>query len=192
MSHFIAYLSRMKLIQRWGLMRNTCSENIQEHSLQVAIIAHNLALIKNKFFGGSINPEKIATLAIYHEISEIMTGDLASPIKHFNPKIKKAFGEIEDFARERLFSMLPDELKPEYKHLVFYEENDIESIRLIKIADKLSAYIKCLEEKTAGNKEFMDAEKTLKHELERYKCPELDYFMNKFIPSFKLTLDEMN
>lgn len=192
MSHFIAYLSRMKLIQRWGLMRNTCSENIQEHSLQVALIAHNLALIKNRFFNGSLNPEKVATLAMYHEISEIMTGDLASPIKHFNPKIKKAFGEIEDFARERLFGMLPDKLKDDYEHLIFYEKNDAESIRLIKIADKLSAYIKCLEEKTAGNKEFTDAEKTLKLELERYKCPELDYFMVEFIPSFKLTLDEMN
>ncbi|PKM85926.1 MAG: 5'-deoxynucleotidase [Firmicutes bacterium HGW-Firmicutes-12] len=192
MSHFLAYLSRMKLIKRWGLMRNIYPENIQEHSLQVAIIAHSLALIKNKFYHGKVNPERIAILAMYHEVSEIITGDLASPIKYFNPQIKKAFGEIEDFARERLFNMVPDELKSEYKQLIFYEETDNESLKLIKIADKLSAYIKCLEELTAGNKEFIEAEKALKMELERFKCPELDYFIDNFLPSFNLTLDEMN
>jgi 5'-deoxynucleotidase len=182
----------MKLIKRWGLMRNIYPENIQEHSLQVAIIAHNLALIKNKFYQGNVNPERIAIQAMYHEVSEIITGDLASPIKHFNPQIKKAFGEIEDFARERLFNMVPHELKSEYKHLIFYEETDYESMKLIKIADKLSAYIKCLEELTAGNKEFIEAEKALKIELDSQRCPELDYFIEKFLPSFKLTLDDMN
>lgn len=114
MSHFFAYLARMKLIQRWGLMRNTRQENIQEHSLQVAMIAHALAIIRNKFFEGTVNPERALALASFHEVGEVITGDLATPIKYFNPEIKKAFGEIEDVAAQRLFNMLPEELKPEY------------------------------------------------------------------------------
>lgn len=192
MSHFLAYLARMKLIKRWGLMHNIYPENIQEHSLQVALLAHNLAVIKNTFFGGALNPEKIAVCALYHEVSEIITGDLASPIKHYNPEIKKAFGQIEDFAREKLYKMLPDELQPAYKPLIFFEEMEQECLRVIKVADKLSAYLKCLEELTAGNTEFREAEKALKKELVKLDCPELNYFMEKFMPSFKLTLDEMN
>lgn len=173
-------------------MRNICPENIQEHSLQVAIIAHCLAVIKNARFNGNLDADRIAVLAIYHEASEIITGDLASPIKHFNPEIKKAFGSIEDIARKRLYQMLPQELQPAYKPLLFLAEADSEAVRLVKIADKLSAYLKCLEELSAGNNEFIDAERALKAELEGYQCPELDYFMTQFVPSFNLTLDEMN
>jgi 5'-deoxynucleotidase len=182
----------MKLIKRWGLMRNIYPENIQEHSLQVALLAHNLAVIKNTFYHGAVNPERVAVCALYHEVSEIITGDLASPIKHYNPEIKKAFGQIEDFAREKLYKMLPEELRPAYHPLLFFEEMDEDTLRLIKVADKLSAYLKCLEELTAGNNEFREAEKTLKKELIKLHCPELDYFMEQFMPSFKLTLDEMN
>lgn len=191
MSHFLAYLSRMKLIKRWGLMRNICPENIQEHSLQVAIIAHCLAIIKNTKFDGQVNPDRIAVLAMYHEVSEIMTGDLASPIKHFNPEIKKAFGDIEEITKRRLFAMLPEELKPGYHPLLFPKADD-ESMKLVKTADKLSAYLKCLEELAAGNNEFLEAEKALKKELANYRSPELDYFLQEFVPSFRLTLDEMN
>ncbi|MCR4441709.1 MAG: 5'-deoxynucleotidase [Peptococcaceae bacterium] len=192
MSHFLAYLSRMKLIKRWGLMHNIYSENIQEHSLQVAVIAHCLAVIKNRFFQGNVNPERIALLAIYHEVSEIITGDLASPIKHFNPQIKQVFSGIEEVARERLLNMLPPELKPDYASLFFYGDEDSEHLRIVKVSDKISAYLKCLEELKAGNNEFIEAKKAIKAEIDRYDCPEVRYFMDKFIPSFSLTLDEMN
>lgn len=191
MSHFIAYLSRMKLIKRWGLMHNIYSENIQEHSLQVAVIAHCLALIKNRFFEGNVNPERTAVLAIYHEVSEIITGDLASPIKHFNPQIKQVFNGIEEVARERLLNMLPSELKPDYASLFFGSDEDRESLKIVKVSDKISAYIKCLEELKAGNTEFIEAKKAIKAEIDRYDYPEVRYFMEKFIPSFSLTLDEM-
>ncbi len=192
MSHFMAYLSRMRYINRWGLMRNVHQENIQEHTLQVAFLAHNLAIVKNRLFGGNVDPQKVATFALYHDISEIMTGDLASPIKYFNPEIKKAFHNVEHYAKERLWNLLPPELRNDYHDMIFVEQTDPESLRLIKIADKLSAYIKCLEEIAAGNNEFTEAEKMIRAELNKYSCAELDYFMEIFIPSFKLTLDEMN
>ena len=131
MSHFFAYLARMKFIQRWGLMRNTQPENIQEHSLQVAMIAHGLALIRNKFFGGTVNPERTAVLALFHDVGEVITGDLAAPIKYFNPKIKQTYGEIEQVASQRLHNMLPEELKPAYQSLFFAQEEDRDQCHLI-------------------------------------------------------------
>lgn len=192
MSHFFAYLSRMKLIQRWGLMRNTHPENIQEHSLQVAMIAHSLAIIRNTLFGGKLNPERVMALAVYHEVSEVITGDLATPIKYFNPEIKKAYGEIEEVAKKRLFNMLPDQLKGEYEKYFFINEKDEEGRKIVKAADKISAYLKCLEEIKVGNEEFKSAEKAIKAEIEKFNFPEVDYFMKEFVPSFSLTLDELD
>ena len=192
MSHFFAYLARMKLIQRWGLMRNTHPENIQEHSLQVAMIAHGLAIIRNTFFGGSLNPERVMALAVYHEVSEVITGDLATPIKYFNPEIKKAYGEIEDVAKKRLFNMLPEQLKGEYKRYFFISKDDEEERKIVKAADKICAYLKCVEEIKVGNEEFKSAEKAIKGEIEKFNLTEVDYFMKEFVPSFSLTLDELD
>jgi 5'-deoxynucleotidase len=192
MSHFFAYLSRMKLIKRWGLMRNTNPENIQEHSLEVAIIAHGLAVIKNRMFNGNVDPERVMALAVFHEVGEVITGDIASPIKYFNPEIKKAYDEIERVAKLRLFNMLPDELKKDYSSLFFLEDKDHVHWRLVKAADKISAYLKCLEELKAGNREFLKAKKTIKQEIDKFDMPEVKYFIQKFVPSFSLTLDELN
>jgi len=192
LSHFFAYLSRMKYIQRWGLMRNTCQENIQEHSLQVAMIAHGLAVIKNKFFGGKVDPERVATLAVFHEASEVITGDLATPIKYFNPEICRAYKEIERIAAKKLLNMLPEELRNEYRDLFFIEEKDTEHWRIVKAADKICAYLKCVEEIKAGNQEFSKAMKAIKAQIDQMDYPEVKYFMEQFAPSFSLTLDELN
>ncbi|KJS82578.1 MAG: hypothetical protein JM58_14575 [Peptococcaceae bacterium BICA1-8] len=192
MSHFFAFLSRMKLIQRWGLMRNTHPENIQEHSLQVAMIAHSLAIIKNTFYEGELNPERVMALGVYHEVSEVITGDLATPIKYFNPEIKKAFGEIEEVAKNRLFKMLPEQLKNKYRRYLFFNKEDEENWKIVKAADKISAYLKCVEEIKVGNGEFKSAEKALKAEIDKFALPEVDYFMKEFVPSFSLTLDELD
>mgnify|MGYP002407220381 FL=1 len=184
----------MKFIQRWGLMRNVSRENIQEHSLQVAMIAHNLAIVQNRFYEGNVDPQRVLLLAVYHEASEVITGDLATPIKYFNPEIKKAYKDIEKVANKRLLTMLPDELQPEYESVLFPIPEDEEHWRIVKEADKLCAYLKCLEELKAGNKEFSKAERTIYRELEKMKVdhPEVDYFIKQFLPSFQLTLDELN
>lgn len=192
MHHFFAYLSRMKFIQRWGLMRNIRPENIQEHSLEVAMIAHALALIKNKFYGGKTNPERVMALAVYHEVSEVITGDLATPIKYFNPEISKAYQQIEKVAKEKLSQMLPRDLQPDYLGLLFIEENDKEHWWLVKAADKISAYLKCIEELKGGNQEFAKAEKTIKREISKINLPEVAYFMKHFVPSYSLTLDDLD
>lgn len=192
MSHFFAYLSRMKLIQRWGLMRNTLPENIQEHSLQVAIIAHGLAVIRNKKFNGTLNPERVVTLAVFHEVEEVITGDLATPIKYFNPEIKKAFSNIEEVAKRKLFNMLPHALQEEYEYIFFKKDSDLEHWKVVKAADKICAYIKCLEELKAGNQEFSKAKSAIEKEIEKFNLPEVKYFMDNFVNSFSLTLDELN
>ncbi|HEX3046285.1 MAG TPA: 5'-deoxynucleotidase [Bacillota bacterium] len=192
MSHFFAYLARMKFITRWGLMRNTYPENIQEHSLQVAMIAHCLAVISKKLFNGQADPERVLALAAYHEVGEVITGDLATPVKYFNPEISQAYARIEHFANQRLLDMIPDELKPEYESLLFAAEVDKNHWRLVKAADKICAYLKCLEESKAGNKEFSKAQSKIKKELEHLNLPEVHYFMEHFVPSFSLTLDELN
>lgn len=192
MSHFFAYLARMKFIQRWGLMRNVRQENIQEHSLQTAMIAHNLALIKNKKFDGQVDPLRVLLLAVYHEASEVITGDLATPIKYFNPEIKKAYKDIEKVANLRLLSMLPEELKSEYQSILMPGKEDEEHWEIVKAADKICAYLKCIEELKAGNMEFSKAEKSIHNDLLNLKRPEVVYFMDNFMPSFYLTLDELN
>ena len=192
MSHFFAYLSRMKFIRRWGLMRNESPENIQEHSLQVAMIAHCLAVIKNRLYNGNVDPQRVMLLAVYHEASEVITGDLATPIKYFNPEIKNAYKAIEEVANNRLFSMLPEELKADFDSVFFPKTDEKELWHIVKAADKISAYLKCIEELKAGNQEFSKAERAIWAELDRNPEPEVKYFLEVFIPSFNLTLDELN
>ncbi len=190
MSHFFAYLSRMKFIQRWGLMRNSRVENVQEHSLRVAQIAHALALIRNRKFGGALEPGRVAILALYHDAGEVLTGDLPSPIKYFNPGIREAYHAIESSAAERLLQMVPEELAADYRDAIL--PGDDEHVQIVKAADKLCAYMKCLEETAAGNKEFSHAETALEEQVRAIALPEVDYFVSTFIPSFRLTLDELN
>jgi 5'-deoxynucleotidase len=192
MSHFFAYISRMKLIQRWGLMRNTQPENIQEHSLQVAMVAHMLAVVRNRMFGGNVDPERVATLALYHDCSEVITGDLPTPIKNFDKDIASAYKKIEHFAAERIFKMLPEVLQEDYRDVLFPGEKDAEHRQLIKAADKLCAYLKCLEELQAGNNAFLKAERSVMAGLMKMNMPEVTYFVETFTPSFSLTLDELN
>jgi len=191
-SHFFAYLSRMRFIRRWGLMHNTYPENIQEHTLRVAMIAHALAIIRNRLFRGSVNPERAVALALYHDASEVFTGDLPAPVKYFNPDIKAAYKAIEATAARRLFDMLPENLQRDYESLFLPTDADAVHRELIGAADKLCAYLKCLEEIAAGNQEFSKAEKTLRATVESLSLPEVRYFMETFVPSFKLTLDELD
>ena len=188
---FFSYINRMKYINRWGLMRNTDTENIQEHSLQVAILAHALCIIKNKYFGGNINADRSCVYALYHDANEIITGDLPTPVKYFNPQIKESYRKIEDISKEKLVSMLPDDMQDEYRSILFYEEDE-EYRDIIRAADKLSAYIKCVEEVKAGNKEFLQAKESIYNVLVDMNLPELEYFMEHFLPSYSLSLDEMN
>jgi 5'-deoxynucleotidase len=185
-------MAKMKHIKRWGLMRNTSEENIQEHSLQVAMIAHALAVIKNKLYGGNVNAECVMAVAVFHEAGEVITGDLATPIKYFNPDIKTAYKQIEHVAEEKLLAMLPQEIKGEYESLILGREDDKEVYALVKAADKICAYLKCVEETSAGNKEFGKAQKTIHAAIKKLDMPEVKYFMDKFVPSFELTLDELN
>ena len=188
---FFAMLSRMKYINRWGLMRNTRNENIQEHSLQVAMIAHALALIRNRRFGGDADAGRAAAIAIFHDCDEIMTGDLPTPVKYFNEGILKAYREIENEAKERLLSMLPDELRHDYRDLLYHDaESDAELWRLVKAADTICAYIKCLEEISGGNAEFATAAKSTRSKLDALELPEVRVFINDYIGAFSLSLDD--
>ncbi len=192
MSHFFAYLSKMRFVTRWGLMRNTYVENLQEHSLQVALIAHALAVIRNRHFGGSVRAERAATLALFHDAGEVITGDIVSPIKHFNPKIRQAHAEIEEIARQRLHGMLPEALRDEYRALLFPDGSDHAEWDLVHAADKLCAYLKCLEELRAGNEDFTKAAQALERDVRNLPHPEVAYFLEHFAPSFRMSLDELN
>ena len=191
MSHFFAYLARMKFIRRWGLMHNTYPENIQDHSLRVAMIAHALAVIRNRLFHGRVNAERAAALALYHDASEVLTGDLPTPVKYFNPDIRNAYQSIETVAKQKLLDMVPAELREDYRTLLLEEDPDSVYGTLVKAADRLAAYMKCLEELSAGNHEFSKAEKTLRQSVEALDLPEVRYFLETFVPSLKLTLDEL-
>ena len=191
-SHFFAYLSRMKFIRRWGLMRNTMPENIQEHSLQAALIAHGLAVIRNVHCGGNADPSRAATLAMFHEVSEVFTGDMPTPVKYFDPQIKAVYGNIEHLAREKLHGMLPPEIAAVYEPMLFPQAADAGLWQLVKAADKLCAYLKCAEELKAGNQEFAAAAKGILAELDSMDLPEVRYFLRVFAPSFSLSLDELN
>ena len=191
MSHnFFALISRMRYIGRWGLMRNTFQENIQEHSHMVAVLAHALAVIRRDVFGGEIDPGQAAVLALYHDAPEILTGDLPTPVKYYNPEIREAYREVEEVSARRLLSMLPEALRPAYAPLLL-EDPESPYHALVKAADKLSAHIKCLEELKAGNTEFRQAAEQTRRALEDSGLPEVAYFLEHFLPGFSLTLDEL-
>ncbi|WP_112478928.1 5'-deoxynucleotidase [Vibrio variabilis] len=191
-SHFFAHLARMKLIQRWPLMRSVSTENISEHSLQVAFVAHALAIIKNKKFGGNTNPERIAILAMYHDTSEVLTGDLPTPVKYYNPEIAKEYKKIEAAAEHKLLSLLPEEFQEDFKPFLISNAAHQEDAQIVKQADSICAYLKCLEELSAGNHEYALAKKRLDETLQERKTPEMDYFLHTFAPSFELSLDEIS
>ena len=188
--NFFALLARMKYIDRWGLMRNTQTENIQEHSHQVAVLSHALALIGREKFGSTVDPGEAAVAGLYHDASEILTGDLPTPVKYDNPAIKEAYKAVERVAADKLLSMLPPELGEELAPYV-REELDPQLLKVVKAADKLAAHIKCLEELKAGNLEFKLAARQTREALDHMEMPELDYFMKYFLPGFELTLDEL-
>jgi len=190
-SNFYAMLARMKYINRWGLMRNTRNETLSEHCLDTAFIAHALVIIHNRKFGGNLNPEHAACLAMFHDASEIITGDMPTPVKYFNPEIRQAYKDIENVANKKLLSMLPEEFYEDYQALLEPDPASYEHM-LIKAADKLAAYIKCVEELRSGNREFAKAESALRAEIEVYcKYEEVQYFMDTFIDTFRKTLDEL-
>ena len=187
--HFFPMISRMRYINRWGLMRNTRLENIQEHSHQVAVLAHALAVIQNRYFGGQIDPGQVAVAALYHDASEILTGDMPTPIKYYNPGIREAYKAVEQVAEDKLLSMLPEDLRPAYEDALRPADPEIE--QLVRAADKLSAHIKCIEELKAGNTEFRQAAAQTAAAMDAMALPELDYFREHFLPSYSLTLDEL-
>jgi 5'-deoxynucleotidase len=189
---FYAMMSRMKYIERWALMRNSITENICEHSLEVSILAHALAIIGKERLGKQLNAEKAALIGIYHDATEIITGDMPTPIKYFNDSIQGAFKAVEHAAAERLLMLLPDDIRRSYETLFFPEGEDAFLWKLVKGADKLSALIKCMEERKAGNSEFLSAEKSLHNILEAMKLEEIDIFMKEFLPAYDKTLDELN
>jgi len=191
-SHFFAHLARMKLIQRWPLMRSISTENISEHSLQVAFVAHALAVIKNKKFAGNLNPERIAILGMYHDTSEVLTGDLPTPVKYYNPDIAKEYKKIEAAAEQKLLSMLPEEFRDDFAPYLVSQSAHPEDAAIVKQADTICAYLKCLEELSAGNHEYALAKKRLDVTLNQRRTEEMDYFLNTFAPSFELSLDEIS
>jgi 5'-deoxynucleotidase len=187
---FFALISRMRHIKRWGLMRNSYQENIQEHSHMTAVIAHALAVIRRDVLGRSADPAAAAAAALFHDAPEIITGDLPTPVKYLNAEISGAYKAVEKAAGEKLLEMLPPELRPEYGRLLDCRDED--TLSLVKAADKLSAYIKCVEELKAGNEEFRRASEQSLKKLEAMEMPEVNYFLENFMPAFMLTLDEIN
>ena len=186
---FFALISRMRYITRWGLMRNTYSENIQEHSHMVAVLAHGLALIRRDILGLPAEPDRCATAALYHDASEILTGDLPTPIKYYNPDIKDAYKQIEYISSTKLLDMLPPELRESFAPLVYESDETVHDI--VKAADKLSAHIKCIEELKGGNSEFESAAKQTRLALEEMHLPELDWFMEHCLEPFSKNLDQL-
>ena len=189
-SNFFALISRMRYIARWGLMRNALPENIQEHSHMVAVLAHALGVIRCDIFHQPCDVNALATAALYHDASEILTGDLPTPIKYHNAEIMSAYHAVEDLAVQKLLGMLPPELRATYAD-VLAEDKDGDIYPLVKAADKLSAYIKCIEERKAGNNEFLSAEAQTRAALEASPLPEVQYFLEHFIPAFERDLDEL-
>ena len=189
MDNFYALIARMKNIDRWALMRSVMPENVQEHSHMVAVLAHALAVIRRDVFGIDCDPDSAASAALFHDASEILTGDLPTPIKYNNPEIMTAYRKVEAAAADKLLDMLPAELRPAYEPLL--QGSDPEIRKLVKAADKLAAYIKCIEERRAGNDEFRQAELKSLVTLRDYGMPEVEYFLKRFIPAFDRTLDEL-
>ena len=188
--NFYPMIARMRYINRWGLMRNTQTENIQEHSHMVAVLAHGLAVIQNEKFGGQVDPGQVAVAALYHDASEILTGDMPTPIKYDNPDIQLAYKQVEAVAEAKLLSMLPEDLRPAYEEVITIVDPEVKA--LVKAADKLDAYLKCVEEVKAGNAEFKKAKEQTYAALCQNPIPALQYFMEHFLEGFSLTLDELN
>lgn len=191
-NHFYAMLSRMKYINRWGLMRNTKSENICEHSLEVAFVAHALGIINNEEFGGTINAERLAVLGMYHDVTEIITGDMPTPVKYYNPLIRNAYKEVENVAKDELLKGLPEKFQQNYDSVLTETEAEKELWKYVKAADKISALLKCIEETRMGNTDFEQAEISILKAIREMDLPEVKYFMDNFVPAYKLTLDESN
>lgn len=190
-SSFFALMGRMKHIGRWGLMRSTVPENVQEHTLQVAAIAHCLAVIGQEIFHRETDPGRVAAAALFHDISEILTGDLPTPVKYFSPGISNAYKGVEKIAKDKLFIQLPKELAPAYRELIFSEEQEPEIYRYVRAADKIAAYIKCIEEVKTGNSEFVKAKEQLEETVLKLDLPEAQWFCDCFLPAFYQSLDEL-
>ena len=188
---FFAYLDRLKLIRRWGLMRNTDPENDMEHSMQTALIAHGLAVLGNQRFGRDVSPEKTALLALYHDAGEAITGDLPTPIKYKNPEMQDAYQKIERTARERLMDMLPPDMREGFRPYVQPDESAFEW-QLVKAADRISAYLKCVAEEKLGNREFAQAKAAIEESLDASPLPEVRAFREEFIGCFGLSLDDLS
>lgn len=190
-SHFFAILARMKFIRRWGLMHNTQDENIQEHTLQTAVIAYHLCLLNRVYYGGNVDPREAAVIALYHDAPEIYTGDMPTPVKYFNEDMRRTYGQVEKLAQKRLVNLLPPELQKSYEAIICDAE-DSPVWPYVKAADTLSAYLKCVQEMAAGNNEFKDAYETIEAKLKTLDMPEVERFLQEYVPSFNLSLDEMN
>lgn len=188
-SSFFAYIFRMRYIARWALMRNTRTENVEEHSYEVAVLAHALAVVGQEIFHKDVNPDRVATAALFHDAPEIITGDLPTPIKYFNPAIKSAYDQVEAVAQDKLLGMLPSELTEAYAPLLRVEDPKVRCY--IKAADKLAAWLKCLEERKAGNREFVQAEEETLHALKDMNMDEVTWFLEHMGEAFGLTLDEL-
>ncbi len=191
-SCFYAYLSRMKHIFRWSLMKNSQQESLSVHTLDTAVIAHALGVLRNRRFGKSCDTERLVLLAIYHDCSEILTGDMPTPIKYYNPEIKAAYKNVETVANKKLLEMLPEDLRPDYAPLLEHGGEDPELLKLLKAADKISALIKCVEEENSGNREFSKAKLSIMKSIKDMRLPEADTFIEEFLPSYGLTIDELN
>lgn len=191
MRHFFAYLDRLRLIRRWGLMRNTVPENDMEHSMQTAMIAHGLAVLGRARFRSAVSPERVLALALYHDAGEVITGDLPTPVKYKNPAIQDAYRAIEQNARQQLMDMLPPDMRADFAPYVTPDEES-EEWRLVKAADRISAYLKCVAEEKMGNGEFTQAKTAILESLEQCPLPEVRAFMDEFVPSFSLSLDDLS
>ena len=190
-SHFFAYISKLRWIVRWGLKRNTIQENVMEHSWEVATLAHVLALIRNRYFDGAVDANAIAVAALYHDCAEVITGDLPSPVKYHSPAIEQAYHSIERAAEHELVGLLPAKLKNDFAALMVEDNLPVEHRQIIKAADTIAAFLKCQAELKAGNNEFEKAAENIKQRLTAYRLPEVDFFLSTFAPSYQLTLDEL-
>ena len=191
MNHFFAYLDRMRLIRRWGLMRNTFPENDMEHSMQTALIAHGLAVLGKRRHQRDIDPERVVLLALYHDVSEVITGDLPTPVKYKSPVIQDAYRGIESAARKQLLDMLPEDMQADFRPYITPDETSYEW-RLVKAADRISAYLKCVEEEKMGNRDFAQAKITIQNSINQNVLPEVHEFMREFVPSFSLSPDDLS
>lgn len=191
-NQFYAVLSRMKYINRWALMRNLQTESVWEHSYEVAILAHALAVLTNRRFGGGVTVERCVLLALYHDAPEIFTGDMPTPVKYHSPTLRDAYQQVEALAADRLLEMLPADLQTEYRRLLIPDSVDETEQQLVKAADKLSALIKCATELAQGNREFESARRTIERALRDMRLPAVDCFLEEFLPAFTLTLDEQS